>query len=219
MITDASLSTSGALSFTVDVTEQLQDLLDGGATHIGLVFATADSPTGTSLDNLGVSGAAMPSIAVTTVVHELPNFDDAQRLCQKTIGKQARVLANFALVQLQNCFTRIVKDVALGKDLPPATAFCAKALDIGASPPSKIDKKRAVATQKILDKCGSPLSPPSIGSPCDPLAANFTDTAGCIVDQHLEQVQEMLRAEFADACGIAVAAGIVGDYPLLCSAP
>ena len=64
LITDASLAVSGAVSFQVDATDALQDLLTGGATHFGVLFRTSDSPTGTSLDNLGVAGAQFPFITV-----------------------------------------------------------------------------------------------------------------------------------------------------------
>jgi hypothetical protein len=64
LITDASLAVGGAVSFQVDATDALQDLLTGGATHFGVLFRTSDPPTGTSLDNLGVAGAQFPFITV-----------------------------------------------------------------------------------------------------------------------------------------------------------
>jgi hypothetical protein len=64
VITDASLAVSGAVAFQVDATATLQGLLTGAATHIGVLFDTNDSPTGTSLDNLGVAGAQFPFITV-----------------------------------------------------------------------------------------------------------------------------------------------------------
>jgi hypothetical protein len=71
-VTDASLGSSGPLQFDVDVTAAVKSLLDGGDSHLGIVFVTDDSPTGTSLDDLGigssgppgVGGAAMPFVTV-----------------------------------------------------------------------------------------------------------------------------------------------------------
>ena len=64
LITDASLAMSGAVPFQVDATAALQALLTGAATHMGILFDTADTPTGTSLDNLGVAGAQFPFITI-----------------------------------------------------------------------------------------------------------------------------------------------------------
>ena len=73
-VTDATLAGSGPVRFTVDVTASLKGLLGAGATHVGVVFSTDDSPTGTSLDDLGVGGsgptgvggATMPFITIET---------------------------------------------------------------------------------------------------------------------------------------------------------
>jgi len=61
-VTDASLAASGPAKFTVDVTAALKGLLGSGATHIGVVFSTDDSPTGTSLDDLGIGGSGPPGV-------------------------------------------------------------------------------------------------------------------------------------------------------------
>ncbi len=97
VITDATLSISGALVFNVDITDEIKDLLDNAATHVGIVWVTQDAGTGTSLDNLGVAGAAMPIITVNTVVYEPPIFDTAQRNCQKALGTYGRSYANSLL--------------------------------------------------------------------------------------------------------------------------
>lgn len=59
-ITDASLGASGPVKFEVDITAALKGVL--GASHVGIVFSTDDSPTGTSLDDLGVNGAGPPGV-------------------------------------------------------------------------------------------------------------------------------------------------------------
>lgn len=66
-ITDASLGGSGPVKFTVDVTAALKGLLGSGASHIGIVFSTDDSPTGTSLDDLGVGGSGPPGTGGATM--------------------------------------------------------------------------------------------------------------------------------------------------------
>ncbi len=71
-VTDASLRASGALIFEVDITEDLQALIAEGASFIGILWRTADSPTGTSLDNLGdgsvgppgVGGSSLPFLSI-----------------------------------------------------------------------------------------------------------------------------------------------------------
>jgi len=219
-ITDASLALSGALSFDVDLTDQLKDLIDAGATHIGIVFATTDGPTGTSLDTTpALAGAALPFLTVETVVHEPPVFDTAERLCQKALALEGRKYANFAHTQLQICFDRVLKDVAAAKPLTNAMAACAKALDLGASPASKIDNARAKAVTKVQAKCPAPLTPADLNGPCDAGATTLADVATCVLDHNLEQVQEMVRAEYADACGIATGAALASDYPVVCDAP
>jgi hypothetical protein len=71
-ITDATLRVSGPLPFSVDVTEDLRALLAQSARHAGVVWRTDDSPTGTSIDDLGdgsagppgVNGARLPSLTL-----------------------------------------------------------------------------------------------------------------------------------------------------------
>ena len=53
VITDATLGVTGPVSFDLDVTQELKDFLTNGETHLGVQFATADSPTGTSIDPMG----------------------------------------------------------------------------------------------------------------------------------------------------------------------
>lgn len=219
-ITDANLALNGALSFEVDLTDPLKDLIDGGATHIGILFATTDSATGTSLDTTpALAGAALPFLTVTTVVHEPPVFDDAEQLCQRTLALEGRKYPSFAHTQMQICFNRVLKDVAAAKPLTNAMAACAKALDLGASPASKVDGARAKAVAKVQSKCPAPLVSAGLESPCDAGATTFADVAACVLDHNLEQVQEMVRAEYADACGIATGVALEGDYPVVCDAP
>jgi hypothetical protein len=64
VITDATLANTGAVPFTLDVTTALKAALAASNTSFGVRLQTADSPTATSLDDLGVSGAAFPFITV-----------------------------------------------------------------------------------------------------------------------------------------------------------
>lgn len=73
-VTDATLATTGPLRFEVDITAAVRSLVSSGASHLGLVLSTDDSPTGTSIDDLGiggsgpsgVDGATLPFVTVTT---------------------------------------------------------------------------------------------------------------------------------------------------------
>ncbi len=61
-ITDATLASTGPVSFEVDLTAQVKALVAGGATHIGVVFATDDANSGTSIDDLGPNSAGPPGV-------------------------------------------------------------------------------------------------------------------------------------------------------------
>ena len=66
-ITDATLGTSGPLRFEVDITAAVRTLVGTGATHLGLVLSTDDSPTGTSIDDLGIGGSGPPGVDGATL--------------------------------------------------------------------------------------------------------------------------------------------------------
>lgn len=61
-ITDTSLRTTGALTFEVDVTDDVRALLAENAPAVGVVWRTMDTPTGTSIDNLGDGAAGPPGV-------------------------------------------------------------------------------------------------------------------------------------------------------------
>lgn len=79
-IVDASLRTSGPLVFTVDVAADIREALDAGAVTLGVIWRASDSPTGTSIDNLGdgslgppgVNGATMPFLTITVADEAMP---------------------------------------------------------------------------------------------------------------------------------------------------
>ncbi len=67
VITDASLANSGAVAFTLDVTNALRAAITAADASFGIKLTTADTPTATSLDNLsppGVAGGTLPFITV-----------------------------------------------------------------------------------------------------------------------------------------------------------
>lgn len=59
-ITDASLRQSGPLVFEVDITTDVRESVAAGAPALGVVWRTDDSPTGTSIDDLGDGGSGPP---------------------------------------------------------------------------------------------------------------------------------------------------------------
>lgn len=61
-ITDATLAVTGPLRFDVNITSDVNALLAADATHLGIVMRCTDSPTGTSLDNLGDTSSGEPGI-------------------------------------------------------------------------------------------------------------------------------------------------------------
>ncbi len=61
-ITDATLAGSGPVVFEVDLTAQVKALVQAGATHLGIVFATDDANSGTSIDDLGPNSAGPPGV-------------------------------------------------------------------------------------------------------------------------------------------------------------
>ena len=59
-ITDAVVSRNGAIAFTIDVRERLLAALADGTPFLGFLWRTNDSPTGTSIDNLGEGSSGPP---------------------------------------------------------------------------------------------------------------------------------------------------------------
>jgi hypothetical protein len=61
-ITDQTLAQSGPLTFAVDITDDVRDIIATAPVAIGVVFRTTDSPSATSLDNLGEGGHGPPGV-------------------------------------------------------------------------------------------------------------------------------------------------------------
>jgi hypothetical protein len=66
-ITDATLQSTGPVQFSVDITAAVKTLVGSGATFLGVVLSTDDSPTGTSIDDLGVGGSGPPGVDGATL--------------------------------------------------------------------------------------------------------------------------------------------------------
>lgn len=221
-ITDATLAVSGPLEFEVDVTAALGALLDGSATHLGLVFTTGDAGTATSIDNLGaggggppgVGGARMPFLTVVTVPDEPPVFDSAKLNCQKAISKGGSKLAKTLHKALGKCLEGVLAAASKGEPLTAITGKCADALDPG-NPASKVAKAIAKLQSGVSDKCAS-LTPADIGSPCDAGATTMAQVATCVVSQHLTGVSDLVAAEYGPACTLISAVGLDATYPALC---
>jgi hypothetical protein len=209
MITDASLAISGPLDFEVDVTDQLKDALDNSDVAFGILFGTLDSPTATSLDGV------LPFITVETLPTDPPVFSSAELKCQTAISKQAGLYAKKSQQQLAKCFDTVLKAVAGGDPVSSVQSKCTKAID-SANQNSILSKARATAASKITSSC-SGLTPADINSPCDAGAADFAAVAACVLDHHELQVEEMVKAEYRDACAIINSLGLAGLYPEFCA--
>ncbi|MBX3026825.1 hypothetical protein KF840_18105 [bacterium] len=222
VITDATLAVTGPLFFHVDVTAALRALLDGHATHMGIVFTTTDAGTATSIDNLGFSGAGpagvngsrMPYLTVATVASEPPTYDKLQLGCQAAISKGGAKLTRTLHGALVTCLNGALRAAAEGGAFGAISAKCAAAL-APADPGSKVGKAIAQLTAAIAKKCAG-LLPIDLGTPCSPSAASFADVASCIAGQHRAQVSTAVAAEYATACAVITAVGLDGTYPALC---
>lgn len=222
-ITDATLAASGPLQFDVDVKAALGALLDGSATHMGIVFTTNDASSATSLDNLGaggagpagVGGAALPFLTVTTVPNEPPVWDKDQQGCQAAIAKGGVKLSATLHKELSKCFNAVLKAAGAGDPLTTAATKCTAALDTG-NAGSKVGKAIAKLQSGVVDKCAD-LAPASVDSPCDAAATNFADVATCVADASIETISELVAAEYSPACALITAVGLEADYPALCA--
>jgi len=216
-ITDASLGVSGPLVFQVDVTDALSALLDASASHIGIVWTTADAGSATSIDDLGVAGAAMPFLTVTTAVLAPPVLSKEALNCQKAIGKAAGGLAAVVQKNVAGCFDAVLAATAKAQDLAKATVKCHRALD-PADPTSKVAKSIAKLSSAVASKCAT-TTPAELGNPCDAGATDMAAVADCIAAQHRARAQSIAAAEYAASCALITAVGLEGDYPDLCTGP
>lgn len=224
-ITDATLALSGPLAFDVDLTAALGGLLDGSATHIGIVFTTNDNLSATSLDNLGnggsgppgVGGALMPFLTVETVALEPPVFDEAELACQKGVAIASAKHAKILQKLFAKCFDGVLKATSKGDDLTKSIEKCLASLD-ASEPVSKLTKANGKLSHSILAKCDG-VAPADIGSPCDDDASGMPDVVSCLETRLSESVQAAVRNQFADSCALITSVGLGTDFADLCAAP
>ena len=222
-ITDATLAVSGPLQFNVDVKAALGALLDGSATHMGVVFTTNDAASATSIDNLGaggagpagVGGAALPFLTVTTVPNEPPVWDKDHQGCQAAVAKGGVKLSATLHKELSKCFNAVLKAAGAGDPLTGAAAKCTATLD-PTNPESKVGKAIVKLQSGIATKCAD-LTPASIGSPCDGAATTFAETATCVASASVDKTSELVVAQYSPACALITAVGLEADYPALCA--
>ena len=209
VVTDATLAQSGPLPFTVDATQAVKNALTNGDTSFGVLFGTTDSPTATSLDGV------LPYVTIETVPLAPPQLSGDEQACQTTISKSGQRLAATAMKGFGTCFGAILKDVGADATLDPATATkCGGQLD-PANPASKVAKAAAKVATDVVKKCDG-LVPADIGSPCDAAATTFDAVATCLVEKHLEAAEALARAQYANACTLAISVDLDGAYPALC---
>jgi len=77
VITDAAIAAAGPFVFAVDITDDAALVLASGASHLGVVFRVEDSPTGTSLDDLGDGSAGPPGVGGAELPYVTLHFVDA----------------------------------------------------------------------------------------------------------------------------------------------
>jgi hypothetical protein len=219
LVTDATLTGTGALNFDVDVTAALQAALTNGDTAFGALLGTTDSPTGTSIDNLsppGVAGGALPILTIVTVPLQPPVLSSAAQTCQSTIAKASQKLVGTALKSFTTCFSLVLKDFAPDSTLAPTTApKCAGALD-PSSQDSKLGKALGKLVADIEKKCDG-LTPADIGSPCNPSATTIAQTAACLRDGQLALAEALAAQQYASGCTLLSAVGLDAAFPGICT--
>lgn len=215
-ITDASLAISGPIDFTVDVTQLLKDRLTAADAAVGILFGTTDSPTATSLDDQapGVAGR-LPYLTVETIPTDPPVFGKNQVKCQAAIAKQGLGFAKKVQGELGKCLNTVVGAVSKGDAPSTVAGKCVKGLDVD-DPKSVVAKARAGATASIDKSCAG-VAPADIDSPCDAGATTIAATTSCVLDDHRRRAEQMITAEFADACTILRSVGLDASFPDVCA--
>ncbi len=216
-ITDASLLSGGPEVFTIDVTTRLKAVLAGSATHFGVVLATDDDNTGTSLDALsppGVGGAKLPYLTITTPdpePTEPPVLGKAALKCQTALAKAPQGYQAAVNKQAAKCFDGILAAVAKGKGAASVAGKCTAG--IASAPGSKVSTARAKALGAIAKACVG-VTPAELATPCDDAASDMATVATCTLDAHLEAAAASLRSAYGVACVLLTSVGLEGAFPL-----
>lgn len=59
--------------------------------------------------------------------------------------------------------------------------------------------------------------PVDLGSPCDAMATTIPELADCVLHEHTTRVEQMIAAEYRDACDILTAVGLQDVFPAACA--
>lgn len=215
-ITDASLAISGPVDFTVDVTQLLKDRLTAADVAVGILFGTNDSPTATSLDDQSPGvGGLLPYLTIETVPTDPPVFSKEEVKCQAAINKQGVNYAKKVQGEIGKCLNAVLGAVSKGSTPASVAGKCLKGLD-GSDPKSVLAKARASAAGAIAKSCEG-VTPADINSPCDGAAVSIAATATCVLDDHDQNVEQSIAAEYADACTILRSVDLDAGFPDVCA--
>jgi hypothetical protein len=216
VITDASLLISGPVDFTVDVTQLLKDRLTAADVAVGILFGTNDSPTATSLDDQSPGvGGLLPYLTVETVPTDPPVFSKDEVKCQAALAKQGLGYVKKVQGELSKCLNTVLGAVSKGDAPSTVASKCTKGLDEG-DPKSVIAKAHAAAATSIGKSCGS-LLPANINSPCDAGATTIAATTTCVLDDHRRRAEQLIAAEYSDACTILRSVSLETAFPDVCA--
>jgi hypothetical protein len=222
IITDASLAASGPIAFDIDVTAAVSAHLSAGDAFMGVVIATDDNASATSLDNLGnagagppgVNGSFLPYLTVVTAEPAPPAYSRDEQACQKAIAKAGVAYLKAVQTSLAKCMNAVLVTVGKGGDASSESAKCQDAAD-----PDSSDSKVAKAAQKARDAITggcSELTPAAIDGPCLESATTFEQVADCIVAGHTALGAQAVAQTYGAACALLAAVGLDADYAAAC---
>ena len=89
-VAEATLAGSGPVFFDVDVTAALKAHLDAGESFMGIVWATQDDGSGTSLDDLGDGSAGPPGVGGSSMPSSPSRRSRARRRSTARLSSPAR---------------------------------------------------------------------------------------------------------------------------------
>lgn len=218
VMTDTTLASTGPVAFEVDATTNFKAALTNGNAAFGVLFGTNDSPTATSLDTgvpAGSTAGALPIVTITTIPLTPPVLSGAEQTCQATIAKASAKALATAQKGFLGCFSLILKDYAPDSTLASTTApKCAGMLDHTVAS-SKLGKDLAKLESSVASKCTG-LTPADIGSPCNPSATTFAQTATCLRQKAISASEAAASAQYAHACTLLSSVGLGSKFPGLC---
>lgn len=223
-ITDATLAVSGPLAFDVDVTSAVVTGLAAADEFLGILIATTDSGSATSLDNLGsggagpagVSGSFLPFLTVVTVSDDPPVYEKGELKCQKQVAKASTRLESSIRNALAKCMDSVLLATSKGGDATKARDICDSALD-GTEAKSTVGKALAKHATLVGKACAT-VEPSAIGAPCAGGSPALEVVIECLADGELERAQSALRDSYASACALLDAVGFGTEYAVICDA-